>query len=460
MSGTVTEAKGIRLKPYPKYTQSNVPWLGAVPDHWEIDRMKWTVTACQNGVWGDDPDKDKGVLCVRVADFDRVRFRVDLDDPTMRAIPMHQLPSRLLNNGNLLLEKSGGGEQQPVGAVVLWTSDEPAVCSNFIGKMPVSDGYSPDYLCYLHAALYSGRVNTRSIKQNTGIQNLDSASYLNERVSLPPLHEQQTIVAFLDRETAKIDAMISKKERLIELLEEKRTAIISHAVTKGLDPNAPMKDSGIDWLGKIPAHWDVKPVNRVLREYMAGPFGSSLTKDTYGGAVFRVYGQEQVIPGDFRRGDYYIPEVKFREMKRFAVRPGDVLLSCVGTFGRVAIVPNDAEPGIINPRLIKLSPCLGLLQPEYLELFLGSELAYAQMDELSRGGTMDVINLSMVARLTMPLPPKDEQDQIVEYTGHETTQLDSIVDKNRAVIDKLREYRSALISAAVTGKIDVREEPV
>ena len=139
------------------------------------------------------------------------------------------------------------------------------------------------------------------------------------RLPLPETDEQRVIAAFLDRETAKIDALVAKKERLIELLQEKRTALITRAVTKGLDPNVPMKDSGVEWLGGIPAHWLVARIKYTLVDRISGPFGSSLTKDSYGGSTYRVYGQEQVIPADFAVGDYYIPESKFRAMKRYAV---------------------------------------------------------------------------------------------------------------------------------------------
>ncbi|MBI2227519.1 MAG: restriction endonuclease subunit S [Deltaproteobacteria bacterium] len=194
-----------------------------------------------------------------------------------------------------------------------------------------------------------------------------------------------------------------------------------------------------------------------LKGRLSGPFGSSLTKESYGGDTYRVYGQEQVIPGDFTIGDYYIPEAKFRTMTRYAVAPGDVLLSCVGTFGRAAVVPEGIEPGIINPRLILLRPARGVIVPDYLNLFLKSELAYAQMDEITRGGTMDIINLSTISALIMPLPPRAEQEEILTAVWAESSKLDKLLARIRAAIDRLKELRAALISAAVTGKIDVRD---
>ena len=147
--------------------------------------------------------------------------RVLTDDLTYRVIQDSHLKTRKLDKGNLLLEKSGGGDLQPVGKVVLFDHDFVAVTSNFIARMPVVEGYEPAFLTYLHNTLYAGRINTKSIKQTTGIQNLDSSQYLSELVGIPPLEEQQAIAKFLDRETAKLDDLIATKRTFIERLKEK-----------------------------------------------------------------------------------------------------------------------------------------------------------------------------------------------------------------------------------------------
>lgn len=455
----IIEAPAREWRRYPEYRDSGVEWLGDVPVHWEIQALKHTVKACRNGIWGEEPTGDSDdLVCVRVADFDRTRNRVGDSKLTVRSVPPSQQYGKVLNPGDLLIEKSGGGDLQPVGTVVLYDLDLRAVCSNFVARMPVVADCTPSFLCHLHAALYAGRINTRSIKQNTGIQNLDSKSYLQEKIGLPPLSEQRAIAAFLDRETRKIGDLIARRERLIELLEEKRTALISRAVTKGLDPDTPMKDSGVEWLGEIPEHWEIKRVKYLTERIVAGPFGSSLTKDLYTSEGYRVYGQEQVIPADFSIGDYYISEEKYQEMKRYAVSPGDVLVSCVGTFGKVAVVPEKVEPGIINPRLARLVPTAEIVDPEYLGFVLKSRIAFNQMEHISRGGTMGVINLGLVAEVLVPIPPVEEQVAMLDHLDRETKKIDALLGKLREHIEKLREYRTALISAAVTGKIDVREE--
>lgn len=219
-------------------------------------------------------------------------------------------------------------------------------------------------------------------------------------------------------------------------------------------PYPAYKDSGVEWLGEIPAHWEVKRLKHLTKETIAGPFGSSLTKDLYTQEGYRVYGQEQVIPGDFSVGDYYISEELYRMMWRYAVAPGDVLVSCVGTFGKVAVVPEDAEPGIINPRLIKLLPNRELIHPSYLGLLLKSRVAFDQMEQVSRGGTMGVINIGLLSELWLPVPPHYDQSAIGAYLDRETTKIDALIAKKERLIELLTEKRTALISHAVTKGLD------
>ena len=168
----------IGLMPYSSTKPSDVGWLGDVPSHWALRRLRATVEGCVNGVWGNEPNGRDDLICVRVADFDRGRFRIQLERKTMRAVIPSERARRLLRKGDLLLEKSGGGDLQPVGVVMLYEHDDPAVCSNFVARMPVASPHHPRYLAYLHSHLYALKLNVRSIKQTTGIQNLDSYSYL------------------------------------------------------------------------------------------------------------------------------------------------------------------------------------------------------------------------------------------------------------------------------------------
>ncbi len=455
--GAALQRLARRFKPYPAYKDSGVEWLGKIPAHWEVWRLRSTLTGCQNGVWGDEPDGLHDIACVRVADFDRVRFRVDMVDPTLRSIEQHVVSAHGLHAGDLLLEKSGGGENQPVGAVVLYDHDIPAVCSNFIARVTVGDGHDPRFLTYLHAALYAMRINTRHIKQSTGIQNLDSASYLSEAAAFPDTAEQRAIAAFLDRETARIDALVAKKERLIQLLQEKRTALITRAMTKGLDPIVPMKDSGVEWLGEIPARWMVKRVRQSCSQVTDGAHISPDTSSADFPFVSTVDIREGAIDFD---GCLRTSASSYAYMERTGCRPklGDVLFSKDGTVGTTAVVATDREFAVASS-LVILSPDQVELDARWLDYWLNGLFVKDHVKLLLSGAALRRISVAKVGRLPLLLPPGlEEQRAIAAFLDRETAKIDALIAKIGEAIHRLKELRTALIAAAVTGKIDVREE--
>lgn len=244
------------MRKYPAYRDSGVEWLGEIPTHWSLSRIKNAIAYAINGIWGNEPKEDgEDIICIRVADFEMERLGVSHNNLTYRCIPIRNDDQRILRKGDLLIEKSGGGEKQPVGRVISYDLNENAVSSNFIAKIsPNNDITDSGFLLYSFNVCYSFGINNLSIKQTTGIQNLDTTHYFNNQFCFPPLDEQTRIVSFLKHKTHQIDDLICKKQKLIELLKEERTALINQAVTKGLNTNVPMKDSGIDWLGEIPEH--------------------------------------------------------------------------------------------------------------------------------------------------------------------------------------------------------------
>jgi type I restriction enzyme S subunit len=448
---TTTDKKK-KYKPYPEYKDSGVEWLGDVPEHWEVDRLRWTVLGCKNGIWGNEPDGVDDLVCVRVADFDRTKFRVMIDEPTVRAVTPSERRGRLLQQGDLLLEKSGGGELQPVGAVMLFEHDTDAVCSNFVARMPVSDGFDFVFLTYLHAHLYARRVNTRSIKQTTGIQNLDSMAYLDERVACPPSTEQQAIADFLDRRTGEIDELISKKERVIELLKEKRTAIISHAVTKGLNLDAKMKDSGIDWLGEIPEHWEVKRL-KYLAAIKYG-LGQPPKEMADGLPLLRATNVERgkINP----KGLVYVDPNDIPYERDPVLKTNDIIVVRSGAYtGDSAIVPPEFEGAITGYDMVVRARTANSMFIAYS--ILGT-FVQSQIDLCRLRAAQPHLNAEELGGCLLVVPSKDIQHQIVTYLDARTTELDILIARVTEAIEKLKEYRTALISAAVTGKIDVREK--
>lgn len=207
-----------------------------VPEHWGIERLKHSVESLKNGVWGSEPQMDnKDMPCVRIADFDRNALRVILEEQIIRNVPHLESCGHALSRRDLVLDKSGGGEEQPVSCVVLFDDSSPAVCLSFLARMSVASGMSSSYWRYVHAVAYTARVNPKPIKQTSGIQNLDSAQYLDELTAFPPLPEQHTIAERLDADTARIEGIIADAEKTIALLRESHTAVISDAVTAKID---------------------------------------------------------------------------------------------------------------------------------------------------------------------------------------------------------------------------------
>jgi type I restriction enzyme, S subunit len=439
-------------QPYPAYKDSGVEWLDQIPAHWDVRRLKIAIKTAINGIWGDVPQENNDdLICVRVADFNYDMLGVSTDNLTIRNIPASKQSYRILSNQDLLIEKSGGGDIWPVGRLVSYNLDIKAVCSNFIARLSVNGEISSRFICYVFASTYSIGLNTRSIKQTTGIQNLDLQAYLNEKIAFPPYSEQQSIAAFLDRETAQIDTLITHKRELIDLLHRQRTAVISHAVTKGLDANVPMKDSGVEWLGEIPAHWDTWKISHIFKTIGSGTTPPTSNQEFYNGQ------NNWVTTSELR--DNLIFETKkkitqeaidnFSALKIYS--PDTLLIALYGaTIGRIGLLKTNAA---IN------QACCALGNPRNLIINFAFYCLYASRNwiiNLSYGGGQPNISQEIIRKLKLPVPSIDEQGAIAEYLNCETVRIDHLITEIEASIDLLRQQRTALISAAVTGRIDVR----
>ncbi|KAF1083677.1 MAG: Type I restriction-modification system, specificity subunit S [Candidatus Rifleibacterium amylolyticum] len=427
-----------RYKPYQEYKDSGVDWLGKLPKHWEIKRVGQCFKERRQKV----SDKDYPPLSVTMQGIvTQLETAAKSDDGDNRKLVLKN--DFVINSRS---DRKGSSGTSPLDGSVSLISivlEPREILPAFVHHLFRSYPFQEEFYRYgkgIVADLWSTNFSEMKNILIPGI----------------PAQEQIQIANFLDHETGKIDALIEKQQQLIKLLQEKRQAVISHSVTKGLNPAAPMKDSGIAWLGQVPAHWFVRRFKFLCDDIIAGPFGSSLTKDVYVEQGYKVYGQEHVIPGDFSIGDYFISEKYFRELSRYEVQPGDILISCVGTFGKIAVFPIGAKKGIINPRLIKATIKKGI-EPFYLRELLKSELVYKQFEWLSRGGTMGVINIGILNEILSIVPPKEEQNQIVSYVNQIKAKFNTLIDLENQAISLLKERRTALISAAVTGKIDVRD---
>ncbi len=286
----------------------------------------------------------------------------------------------------------------------------------------------------------------------------------NVEVPTPPLPEQSAIATFLDRETAKIDALVTEYRTLVELLKEKRQAVISHAVTKGLDPTVPMKDSGVEWLGEVPEHWRVVPLKFLANQssgggIQIGPYGSMLTSIRYDEpSSCKVYGQENIINVDFERGNRWIGEGDISSLYGYEVKAGDILFTRKGSIGQCAVVPVAVFPGVIDSDTIRLR----LDDDAALDSFIifgftaAPYILKPRFKSQKTGAILSGLNSATISSLKFVVPPRPEQTGISDFVGRETAKLDAVVTEAQQAISLLQERRTALISAAVTGKIDVR----
>lgn len=449
------------LSPYPQMKESGVDWLGQVPQHWQLRRLRASVNACTNGVWGDDPDGQNDLICVRVADFDRIRRLVDMRRKTLRAVMSSERRGRLLNNGDLLIEKSGGGDLQPVGAVVMYEHNVPAVCSNFVARMPVAAGFDPRYLTYLHSSMYEKRVNVRSIKQTTGIQNLDSSRYLSEQAAFPPLPEQTTIVRFLDYADRRIQRYIRAKQKLIALLEEKKQAIINEAVTGRIDvrterPYPAYKGSGVEWLGAVPEHWTWCRLRNVVSVVTTGSRGwSSYASDT-GPLFIRIAnlsrGSLQLQFDDAVRLN--LPSTP--EARRTRVQSGDLLISVTAYIGSVGLVSEELDEAYVSQHVARCQPSPKSYSP-WIGYVLLSTIGQNHGKMRLYGGTKDGLSLDDVKNYPILLPSRSEQEQVVRWIEGKLSSLARTGESTKRQIEVIQEYRTRLITDVVTGKLDARE---
>ena len=323
-------------------------------------------------------------------------------------------------------------------------------------------GVSTEYLAYFLEGTAGFVLSTMVEESAHGTKCLRADVWHDLSVLIPTLDEQRAIAAFLDRETSRIDALIEKKRRQFELLHEKRAALISHAVTKGLDPNAPMKDSGLDWLGDIPAHWKMKRLK----------FASTLQT---GLTLGKKYADRALVSRPYLRvanvQDGYLEletitevELPAKEAERYELQPGDVLMTEGGDFdklGRGYVWDGQIPSCLHQNHIFAVRPYVRMLNPHFLAAVLTSSHGKNYFTSTSQQTTnLASTNSTKLRNLPVPLPPIAEQAAVVARLTRDARYLDTILGKVTLSIDRLREYRTALTSAAVTGKLDVRQEAV
>jgi len=281
---------------------------------------------------------------------------------------------------------------------------------------------------------------------------------------IPPLDEQRLISRYLDKKTQQIDTLIEKIEKKIELLKEQRTSLINHYVTKGLDPNVEMKDSGVEWIGKIPKHWNIKKIKHMTKRdgFRSGPFGSTLiTEQLANSGNWIVYSPEN-LRSEVVSNQLYVPIEREQELKKYLVQKDDIILPIVGSLNVSKVISATDEPGIINQRLCRLSLDPSKVNIEFISfLFKHSHLLKVQIELDKKGSILDHITREIIFNFSIPTPPeKSERDALFEKVRTTYELFDRIIKSYQQQISLLKEYRQSLISSVVTGKVRVTEDMV
>ena len=444
------------IKLYKKYKYSGFDWISDIPTNWNNEKLKFNASLSISTVDRHELDNE---MQVEVCHYPQAYNNEKIDLQTILSsgtCSEKEFENFKLKKGQIIITKDSETSND-IGVPTLIEEDIPnAVCGYHLAMITVKENkVSPNFL---FRYLQSRNVNYYFDIKSNGVTRfgLGKSSMENLPILIPPFEEQTKIAQYLDHQTSIIDQLIHQKERLIELLKEKRQAVINEAVTKGLSPNAKMKDSGIEWLGEVPKQWNLFQIRHLNTKV-----GSGVTPK--GGA--EVYTEEGVI---FIRSQNVhfeglrlddVVKIDFdthEKMSGSKVMYKDVLLNITGaSIGRCCVVEIKDEMNV-NQHVCIIRPTQKIL-PEYLNLVLQSNVGQVQIKLGTTGGNRDGLTFEAIKEFIIPLPDLKEQEEILNTIQSSLNRYYELENLNTIQIDKIKEYRQSIISEAVTGKIDVRD---
>ncbi|MES2826689.1 MAG: restriction endonuclease subunit S [Bacteroidota bacterium] len=439
------------MKRFKYYKDSGIDWIGEIPEHWVLTKLKFLGDAIGGLTYSPNDvvlDEGKGVLVLRSSNIQG--GQLSLQDNVYVSI---KVPEKLILRKGDILICSRNGSQHLIGKNIC--INEEMVGNTFGAFMMIFR--SKDWRFLRHFFNSPIFTSQSALFLTATINQLTSNTLNNFWIAIPKSIDEQTLIAkYLDKKTRQIDKLISDKQKLIELFNEERIAMINLAVTKGIDPNVPMKDSGVEWLGEIPEHWRIDKLKRFCELITDGSHSSPESRD-HGKRYISVkdVGENSI---DFKNCKY-ISETDFEMLEKNGCRPkrDDILLTKDGTIGRAVIVTEDNDFVILSSLAI-IRPKFNLCESAYLKQFLLSSLNVNQMLSNLQGSALTRITLTIINNLYAILPPIEEQKRIRIFIDEQIINLDSLISKVNQEINLLKEYKTALISEVVTGKVDIRDE--
>ena len=430
-----------RFRRYPEYKESGVEWIGKIPAHWKIKKIKHVATFVSEKstpetddikISPENVESKTGKVLDFYSSYDSIGVKFQVGDVLFNKIRVY------LNK--VVFAEYGGYS---------------------LGEMIVIRPSLEDIGKYLFYLMLSSRFieYCNSISKGAKMPRTDVYDILNAQIPITSYQEQTQIANFLDRKTEQIDALIRLKERRIELLQAQRTALINQAVTKGLDPNVEMKPSGVEWIGKIPMHWEVKGIKYLASLISKGTTPTTIGREILDEGEIRFIKVENIVDNQIElKPEYYIDEETNQALQRSQLKKNDLLFVIAGaTIGKVSLVKPNHLPANTNQAVSFIRPHEKEF-PEFIYYWLQSDCIQKIIWLKTVQSAQPNLSMEDLGNLYIPYPSIAEQRQIVEYITDKTQTIIQLLQQAYKQIELLKEYRQSLISEAVTGKIDVRNE--
>lgn len=430
---------------YPAYKDSGVAWLGEVPEHWGIERSKWLFSQgkerCQPGDEQLTASQKYGVI-------PQSKF-VELEARRVTTVFLNPELLKRVKKGDFVISMrsfQGGIEASEY---------DGAISSAYVPLTPREGTHHGFFRHLFKSARYIEALgNTSNLIRDGQALRFENFSMVD--LPVVPFDEQQRIASFLDEKTTQIDALIAKKQRQIELLDEQKAILINRAVTRGLHPNPDLQDSGIEWLTSMPRHWQRMKLRHLASMIQTGPFGSQLHSEEY------VEGGVPVVNPSHMKDGAIVPDMRCAVSERKAtilgrhkLQPGDIVFARRGELGRCALVTEVERDWLCGTGSLLFRPKTGIFDPAYLVQVLSDHRIAALLTLQSVGSTMDNLNTAMIANISIPLPTISEQAAIMKGVAELKAAFQLLGQKVESQIQTLQTLRSTLIAHAVTGKIKV-----
>lgn len=436
------------MKRYAEYKESGIEWIGIIPVSWDVSKSKYHYISNDGGVWGNEPENDGTDVIVLRSTEQTVDGKWIIEDPAIRSLKGQKYQKQLLKENDLVMTKSSGSNLH-IGKTSIVTAEiESMQCcySNFMQRIRISAKDNPKFFWYFLNSTLAREQFVFLQNSTSGLGNINSENINSLWVPHICKEQQDRIVLYLDQRVTKIDRLISEKESLISLLLEKRTSTICIAVTKGIDPAVKMKQSGFEWLGETPSHWEVVPAKALFsqsKETRREGDVQLTASQKYG-----IISQEDYMA--LQNSKIVLADKGLENWKH--VEPNDFIISLRSFQGGLEI---SYIPGCITWHYIVLKPS-DAVDPEYFKWLFKSP-RYIQALQRTANFIRDGQDLrfSNFVQVPLPLIPMDEQREIAEYLNRATARIDGIIADVTEQIEKLKEYRQSIISEVVTGKVAV-----